>query len=164
MMYICYQVTCNIDVVADYRLSMHLTLVIFDISVQKPFFFGLWWKMIKELLKLASKQPTFSVGMCTSSEMNAVVIGLPMTIVGSSEVSSMAILNGSSSDSSGVYAIVSKSSMSCFLPFVDLCLLLLLLEWFPTHHDIECCVLHSVHHSHQCPGHLTPVPFLHHVL
>ena len=41
MIYIRYQVTCNIDVVADYQLSMHLTLVIFDISVQKPFLWTL---------------------------------------------------------------------------------------------------------------------------
>ena len=37
MIYIHYQVTCNIDVVVDYQLSMHLTLAIFGISAQKPF-------------------------------------------------------------------------------------------------------------------------------
>ena len=37
MKYIHYQVTCSIDVVADYQLSMHLTLAIFDISAHKPF-------------------------------------------------------------------------------------------------------------------------------
>ena len=37
MIYIHYQVTCNINVVADSQLSMHLTLAIFGISVQKPF-------------------------------------------------------------------------------------------------------------------------------
>ena len=35
MKYIHCQVTCNIDVVGDYQLSMHLTLAIFDISAQK---------------------------------------------------------------------------------------------------------------------------------
>ena len=42
MIYIHYQVTCNIDVVADYQLSMRLTFAIFDISVQKPF---LWTRV-----------------------------------------------------------------------------------------------------------------------
>ena len=37
MRYIHYQVTCSIDVAADYQLSMCLTLAIFDISAQKPF-------------------------------------------------------------------------------------------------------------------------------
>ena len=32
-----YQVTCSIDVVGDYQLSMHLILTVFDISAQKPF-------------------------------------------------------------------------------------------------------------------------------
>ena len=37
MRYICYQVTCSIDVAEDYQLSMYLTLAIFDISAKKPF-------------------------------------------------------------------------------------------------------------------------------
>ena len=37
MGYICYQMTCSIDVAAGYQLSMYLTLAIFDISAQKPF-------------------------------------------------------------------------------------------------------------------------------
>ena len=37
MIYIRYQVTCNINVGVDYRLSMHVTLAIFGTSVQKPF-------------------------------------------------------------------------------------------------------------------------------
>ena len=37
MRYICYQVTCSIDIAVDYQLSMCLTLAIFDISAQKPF-------------------------------------------------------------------------------------------------------------------------------
>ena len=53
------------------------------------------------------KQPTFSVRMRTWSEMKAVVTGLPIMIVGSSEVSSMAVLKGSSSDSSDVDTKVS---------------------------------------------------------
>ena len=67
----------------------------------------------------------------------------------------MAILNGSSSGSSGLYAIMSNHSRLVLLPFVDLCLLLpLLLGWFPTRHDIVCHILHLVHHSSWCPGHL----------
>ena len=37
MRYIHSQVTCSIDVVAGYQLSMYLTLAKFDISAQKPF-------------------------------------------------------------------------------------------------------------------------------
>ena len=48
MIYICYQVTCNIDVVEDYQLSMHLTLAIFDISAQKPFL----WTLVENDFKI----------------------------------------------------------------------------------------------------------------
>ena len=41
MMYIHYQVTCKIDVVADYQLSMHPTFIVFGISVKKPFLWTL---------------------------------------------------------------------------------------------------------------------------
>ena len=50
--------------------------------------------------------------MCTFTETNAVVSGLPMTIIRLSEVSSMAVLNCSSSESPWMYGMVSPSSLS----------------------------------------------------
>ena len=94
--------------------------------------------------------------MCTSAETKAVVTGLPMIIVGSSEVPSMAVLNG-------------LIHLGC-LPHRHLLVLSLvdfhhfLPGWFPVHRDIEYNVLHLFHHSCQCLGQLTPVSFLHHVL
>ena len=48
MIYICYQVTCSIDVVGDYQLSMHLTLAIFDISAQNHFL----WTLVENDLEI----------------------------------------------------------------------------------------------------------------
>ena len=48
--------------------------------------------------------------MCTWSEIKAVVTGLPMMMVESSEVLSMAVLKGSSSDSLDVNTKVSWSA------------------------------------------------------
>ena len=48
MPYICYQVTCSIDVAGDYQLSMHLTLAIYDISAQKPFL----WTLVENNLEI----------------------------------------------------------------------------------------------------------------
>ena len=69
MRYICCQVTCSIDVAADYQLSMYLTLAIFDISAQKSFLLIL----VENGLEILGA--SFSVGMHTSSEMKAVVTG-----------------------------------------------------------------------------------------
>ena len=48
MRYIHYQVTCSIDVVGGYQLSMHLTLAIFDISTQKLFL----WTLVETDLEI----------------------------------------------------------------------------------------------------------------
>ena len=48
MICICYQVTCSIDVVGGYQLSMHLTLTIFDISARKPFL----WTLVENDLEI----------------------------------------------------------------------------------------------------------------
>ena len=48
MRYIRYQVTCSIDVVVGYQLSMYLTLAIFGISAQKPFL----WTLVENDLEI----------------------------------------------------------------------------------------------------------------
>ena len=48
MRFIHCQVTCSIDVVAGYQLSMYLTLAIFDISAQKPFL----WTLVENDLEI----------------------------------------------------------------------------------------------------------------
>ena len=48
MRYIHYQVTCSIDVVGGFQLSMYLTLAIFDISAQKL----LLWILVENDFKI----------------------------------------------------------------------------------------------------------------
>ena len=38
MRYIHYQVTYSVDAAVDYQLSIYLTLAIFDMSAQEPFY------------------------------------------------------------------------------------------------------------------------------